>query len=250
MPRAARAAGARLRRVDAGQGGAEEAAGFRLPPGVDDDGLALADAFVVPAPDLGLDRLADRGHVLEVVVVLGGLVRADLAEHPDRGGRGVEDVHAELLGDPPRAAGVRVVRGALVEDAGGAEGERPVDDVGVAGDPADVRHAPVRVVRVDVLVELRRAGHVGEVAAGGVLAALRAAGGAGRVHQEQRVGRLQARPARRSRPCARPAGRRRRRRGPPPSASWPSTDRGSGGRRGPCRPAGLPSPPLRPPRPP
>src|SRR6202000_724886 len=81
-----RAAGAGLGGVDAGQGGAQEAAGFRLPPGVDDDGLALADAFVEPAPDLGLDRLADRGHVLEVVRVLGGLVRADLAEHPDRGG--------------------------------------------------------------------------------------------------------------------------------------------------------------------
>ena len=191
MPSAAGPQRARLGRVDAGQRGAEEAAGLRLPPGVDDDRLALADALVVPAPDLGLDRLADRGHVLEVVVVLGGLVRADLAEHPDRGGRGVEDVHAELLGDPPRASGVRVVRGAFVQDAGGAERERAVDDVGVAGDPADVRHAPVRVVRVDVLVVLRRAGHVGEVAADGVLAALRAAGGAAGVHQEQRVGRLQ-----------------------------------------------------------
>src|SRR6185312_3349193 len=71
-----RAAGAGLHRVDAGQRRAEEAARLGLPPGVDDDRLALADVLVVPAPDLGLDRLAGRGHVLEVVVVLGGLLRA------------------------------------------------------------------------------------------------------------------------------------------------------------------------------
>ena len=181
-----RAAAARLHGVQGGQPGAQEAAGLGLPPGVDDDRLALADGLVVPAPDLGLDRLADRGHVLEVVVVLGRLVRAHLAQHPDRGGGGVEDVHPEPLGDPPGAAGVRVVRRALVDHAGGAERERAVDDVGVAGDPADVGHAPVRVVRVDVLVVLGRAGHVGQVPAGGVLAALGSAGGAAGVHQEQR----------------------------------------------------------------
>src|SRR6185312_16277536 len=86
----------------------------------------------------------------------------------------------------PGTPGVRVVRRALVEHGGGAERERAVHDVGVAGDPADVGHAPVRVVRVDVLVELGRPGHVGQVAASGVLAALGAAGGAAGVHQEQR----------------------------------------------------------------
>ena len=156
-----RPAAARLHRLQGGQGAAEEAAVLGLPPGVDDDRLALADDLVVPAPDLGLDRLAHRGHVLEVVVVLRRLLRADLAQHPDRGGRGVEDVHPELLGDPPRPAGVGIVGHALVDHRGGAQRQRPVDDVGVAGDPADVGHAPVHVVRVDVLVVLRRAGHVG-----------------------------------------------------------------------------------------
>src|ERR1035438_8842564 len=73
-----RAATARLHRLERGQRAAEEAAGLRLPPGVDDDGLSLAHRLVVPPPDLGLDRLAHRGHVLEVVVVLLGLVRPDL----------------------------------------------------------------------------------------------------------------------------------------------------------------------------
>src|SRR4029077_11323789 len=171
-----RAAAARLHGEQAGQPGADEAAGLGLPPGVGDDRLALADELVVPPVDLGLDRLADRGHGLEVEVVLGRLVRADLAQHPDRGGGGVEDVHPEPLRDPPGAPRGRGVRRALVDHAGGAARERAVHDVGVAGDPADVGHAPVRVLRVDVLVELGRPGHVGQVAAGGVLAALGASG--------------------------------------------------------------------------
>ena len=146
----------------------------------------LPTVLVVPAPDLGLDRLAHRGHVLEVVVVLGRLVRADLAQHPDGGGRGVEDVHAEPLGDPPRPPGVGVVGRAFVDHAGGAERQRPVDDVGMAGDPPDVGHAPVGVVGVDVLVVLGRPRHVGEIAADAVLCTLGPARGAGGVHQEQR----------------------------------------------------------------
>src|SRR5215471_6047893 len=181
-----RAAAARLHRLQGRQRAAEEAPGLGLPPGVHDDRLALADLLVVPAPDLGLDRLTHRGHVLEVVVVLGRLVRADLAQHPDGGGRGVEDVHAEPLGDPPGAPGVGVVGRALIDHAGRAEGQRPVDDVGVAGDPPDVGHAPVRVLGVDVLVVLGRPGHVGEVATGGVLGTLGTPGGPAGVHEEQR----------------------------------------------------------------
>ena len=180
------AAATRLHRLQGRQGAAEEAAVLGLPPGVDDCRLALADLGVVPPPDLGLDRLAHGRHVLEAVVVLPRLLRADLAQHPDRGGRGVEDVHPELLRDPPRPPAVGVVGHALVDHGGGAERQRSVDDVGVAGDPADVGHAPVHVVRVDVQVVPGRAGHVGQVAAGGVLAALGAAGGAAGVHQEQR----------------------------------------------------------------
>src|ERR1019366_5084918 len=179
-------AAAGLHRLKGRQGAAEESAVLRLPPGVDDRRLALADLGVVPAPDLGLDRLAHRRHVLEVVVVLLRLLRPHLAQHPDGRRRGVEDADAELLGDPPGPAGVRVVGSAFVHHAGGAEGERPVDDVGVAGDPADVGHAPVHVVGVNVLVILGCPGHVGQVSAGAVHAALRAAGRAAGVHQEQR----------------------------------------------------------------
>src|SRR5215472_13966569 len=74
---------ARLHAVDCGFRAAEKTPVLGLPPRVDDHGLALSDDVVVPLPDLGLDGLADGGHVLEVIVVLRGLVRTRLAEHSD-----------------------------------------------------------------------------------------------------------------------------------------------------------------------
>src|SRR5216683_3307760 len=51
--------------VERGLGAAKEAAGFGLPPGVDDDGFAFAYDFVVPLPDFRLDGFADSSHMLE-----------------------------------------------------------------------------------------------------------------------------------------------------------------------------------------
>ena len=78
---------------------------------------------------------------------LRGLLRAPLHERADRGRRRVEDRDAVLLDDrPPAVAAGRVGR-ALVHHRRGAVGERAVDDVAVAGDPADVGRAPVDVGR-------------------------------------------------------------------------------------------------------
>src|SRR5580692_6956971 len=56
----------------------------------------------------------------------------------------------------------------------------------MAGDPADVGHAPVDVIGMDVLVILGGGGYVGQVAAGAVLAAFGLAGGAAGIHEEER----------------------------------------------------------------
>src|SRR5882762_932481 len=56
----------------------------------------------------------------------------------------------------------------------------------MAGDPANVGHAPVDVFEMNVLVILGGAGDVGEIAAGAVLAALGFAGGAAGIHEEER----------------------------------------------------------------
>src|SRR2546426_855638 len=138
----------------------QEAAVLRLPPGIDDDGLALSDAVVVPTPHFRLDGFSDSGHVLEVVVVLLRFIGTELSKHSDRRGRSVEDVDPQPLGDPPGAAGIRVGGDALVHDAGGRQRKRTVDDVRVARDPPDVGEAPVGVLRMDVLVVLRGAGDI------------------------------------------------------------------------------------------
>src|SRR5262249_24200284 len=143
-----------LHRLEGGQRAAQKAAHLCLPPRVDDHGVALPNDVVVPTPYVRLDRLSDCGHVLEAVVVLLGFIGAELPQHANRRGGGVEDVDPEAFGDPPGPAGVRVSGDALVHDAGGPQRQRPVDDVGVAGDPADVREAPVSVLGMDVLVVL------------------------------------------------------------------------------------------------
>src|SRR6266705_6134139 len=70
-----------LHGVESRLGAAQETAGFCLPPGIHDDGFALTNDFVIPLPHFRLDRLADRGHVLEFVVVIFRLVEACFAQH-------------------------------------------------------------------------------------------------------------------------------------------------------------------------
>ena len=67
-------------------------------------------------------------------------------ERADRGRRGVEDRDAVALDDLPEAILLRPVGRAFVHHHRRAVGERTVDDVAVAGDPADVGRAPVDVV--------------------------------------------------------------------------------------------------------
>src|SRR5690606_5113126 len=141
-----RLGGAGLGRGDAGQRRDHDRAGLGLPPGVHDRAAAATDHAVVPAPCLGVDRLAHAAQQAQgAEVVLRGDVLAPLHRRADRGGRGVEQGDLVLLDDLPPAALVREVRGALVDDLGGAVGHRAVDHVGVPGDPADVGRAPVHV---------------------------------------------------------------------------------------------------------
>ena len=120
--------------------------------------------------------------------MLGRVLRPPLHVRPDRRRRRVEDRDAVALDDLPPAVLVREVGRPLVEDRGGAVRQRPVDDVAVAGDPADVGRAPVDVLlRLQVEDQRVRRGDADEIAAGRVRDPLRLRGRAGRVHEEEQV---------------------------------------------------------------
>ena len=121
-------------------------AGLGLPPRVDDRAATAADVLPVPDPRLGVDGLPDVAEQPQrrEVVALGEL-RPPLHERADGGGRDAEDGDAVALHDVPQTVLARVVGRALVEHTGAPVHEGPVDDVGVAGDPADVGRAPVDV---------------------------------------------------------------------------------------------------------
>ena len=101
----------------------------------------------------------------ELEVVLLDVLDAPLHAGADRGRGRVEDRHLVALDDLPPAVLGRVVGRALVHHDGRAVGERAVDDVAVAGDPADVGGAPVDVVVLEVEDELVGGGDPGQVAA-------------------------------------------------------------------------------------
>jgi hypothetical protein len=161
--RAGGAAG--LEGVGAGERRDQDAAGLGLPPGVDDGHAPVADVVAVPLPHLGVDRLADAAEQLEARQVAARHHLLALAhQRADRRGRRVELRDLVLVDDVPEAAGVGVGRHALEHDRGRAVGQRPVDDVAVAGDPADVGGAPPDVAGVVVEDVLEGRGGVDHVA--------------------------------------------------------------------------------------
>ena len=188
MPKNGFIAAAGLGGVCTGQGGHQMAAGFGLPPGVDDRAAALADDVVVPVPGFGVDRFAHGAQQCAGCTDRTfRQTRALAHQRADRGGRGVELVDLVLFADLPEAAGVGIGRHAFEHQRGRAIGQRAIDDIAVAGDPAHVGGAPVDVAVV--VIEGDLVGHRGidQIAAGGVHDALGLAGRARGVEDEQRI---------------------------------------------------------------
>src|ERR1035438_2808257 len=98
----------------------------------------------------------------------------------------MEDVDVQTLGNSPYSSRVGVGGNAFVQNAGGAQRERAIDDIRVARDPADVGHAPVNIFGMNVLNVLRSAGDIRHVSAGAMLAAFGFAGAPAGVHKEER----------------------------------------------------------------
>ena len=106
----------------------------------------------------------------------------------DRGRGRVEDRHAVPLDDLPPTTLVGEVRRPLVQHRGSGVAQRPVDDVAVTGDPADVGRTPVDIalrLQVEDVVVRRRGAD--EIPARRVRDPLRLRGRAGRVHEEKEI---------------------------------------------------------------
>ena len=87
----------------------------------------------------------------------------------------------------PEARGIRIGGHAFKHDLGGANGQRAVGNIGVAGNPAHIGGAPEYVVRLVVEHPFQRHDAAKQIAAGAVLHAFGLAGGAGSVKNKQRM---------------------------------------------------------------
>src|SRR4030095_9413451 len=98
----------------------------------------------------------------------------------------MEYIHAQSLRYPPGPPRIRVGGHTFIHDAGGANRQRTIDDVGVACDPSYIGETPINVLRVNVLIILRRSCNIGQISPGAMLTALRLCRRTAGVHHEQR----------------------------------------------------------------
>ena len=180
--------GARLQRCDSRQWGNQHHARLRLPPGVHHGATSAADVLPVPYPGFRVDGLPHRAQqpqrrqVMPLRVLL-----APTHKGAYGGGGGVADGDSILGDDGPEPVPVRPIGRALIHHRRCAVCQGSVDDVAVAGDPADVRRAPVDVVLLQVEDPLGGGIGAHQIPTGGVYDALGFARGAAGVQQIQHV---------------------------------------------------------------
>ena len=133
----------------------------------------------------GDELVAQRG---DVVIPHEQAVRVLLLHGAESRGGHKEAIHAVVLDDPPKHAGIRGAhRLALEEHRRAAAQQRAVNDVGVPDHPADVRGGPEHVARIDPVDGLHAPVQRHRMAAVVAHHALGLAGGAGGVEDVERV---------------------------------------------------------------
>ena len=161
---------------------------FGLPPGIDDRATFLADDAVVPHPGFGIDRLADGAEEPQFrQLVAARYVVAEPHERAYGGRRRVENRDAVRFADLPEAPAVGVIRRALVHHDRRARGERSISDIGVTGDPDDIRGTPEHVVFLQIEAPAARQLGIQQIAAARMLDALRFSRRSGRIQQKQGI---------------------------------------------------------------
>ena len=140
---------------------------------------------MIPHPSLGIDRFADGTKDSQRrEIVLPGRLNSFPHQRPDNSRCGIEDVDFEFFDHLPETGDIRIGGHAFEHDRSGADRERPVQNIGVAGDPADICGAPVDIVVLDVKDQFTRMGGIGEIPAGGMNNTFRRAGAAAGVEDK------------------------------------------------------------------
>ena len=155
--------------------------------------------------DRNLQLLLGPGHGRRIGALAGQEQRAELRQvmsadqvalrvlaldRAERGRRGEKDAHLMLFDDPPERAGIRRTdRLALVHDRSTAVDQRPVDDIRMPDDPADIRGGPENLVRRYAVDVRHRPGKRDGVPAIVAHDAFRNAGRARGIENVERIGR-------------------------------------------------------------
>ena len=102
--------------------------------------------LVVPAPGFRVDGLAhgtQQTQGRQIILFHPFLTLGH--EGPDGRGCRIELVDLPLVHGGPEPTRIRIGGHPFEHETGGALGQRAVHDIGVSGDPADVRRAPIDV---------------------------------------------------------------------------------------------------------
>src|SRR5690606_17644620 len=166
----------------------EDTSVLGLPPGVYNRCLPLADFFVIPIPRLLIDGLTHAAQLTDAAEVFSlDVFIACSHQRADGGGGRIEDVYLVFLHDIPEAAGVGPGRYAFEHQRGGTLRQRAVDDVRVAGDPADVGSTEIHFIGLVLEHVGKCIARVHHVSPAGVYHALGLARRTGGVEDEQHV---------------------------------------------------------------
>ena len=120
----------------------------------------IADDAVIPFPGFRINRLANRAQQAQRGAA-GRFDRSLAGAHQSANGRGrgIKNIDLMLVDDLPEAAGGGVSRHAFKHQRRRAIGQRSVENIAMAGHPADIGGAPVDIAVMiieDILMRHRR----------------------------------------------------------------------------------------------
>ena len=163
----------------AGQRCNQNSACFSLPPGVHNGAFATANQIIIPVPGFGVDRLADGTQSLQTgdVAFLHEII-AFFGNRANSSRSGVENVDFVFFYDLPEAAVCRIVGNAFKHDRCCSVAQRPVKNVCVTGNPAQISRAPVHITIMIIENDFMRVSAINKITTRGMHNTFGLSGGA------------------------------------------------------------------------